>query len=263
MTTEKPHLSHTQLDLICSCGEAYRRTYIEREKTPPGLAMLRGSAFHRAAETNMRQKIESHVDLPAKEVADIAAAAFDDSLHGGYTLTDEEHSAGPQNTIGATRDNIVGMARLHAELQAPDYQPLFVEQKVRLALPGPRDLVAVLDLADDEAHVVDFKTAAKSKSASEANVSTQLTIYAAAFHALTGEPAADVRLDTIVMNKVPKRQVLVSDRNERDFAALAARVNVVNQAIDAGNFMPANPTAWKCSAKWCQFYSTCRFVSPR
>lgn len=260
----KPHLSNSQLELLSMCGEAYRRAYIEREFVPPGIAMLRGTAVHGGAEENFLQKIESHRDLPVSQIVDAAVSAFDEEVNEGVTFDSEEASRGPAVVIGEARDDVADMAEVHAKKQAPDYQPIGIEELVKIELPGPRDLWGVIDLRDDQGRVTDLKTAQRAKKASDADESLQLTIYAAAHEALTGAPPTAVRLDTIVQTKTEtKRQVLESTRGPDDLRALAARINAANAAIDAGVFLPASPSHWKCSAKWCSYHATCAYFVRR
>lgn len=260
--TEKPHLSATQMELYSKCPEAYRRRYIEGEKIPPGVAMLKGTGIHRAAETNFRQKVESHRDLPTSEIVDAAVAAFEAELSGGVLLDPDEESVGATKIIGQAKDDVADLAEVHARQQAPDYQPVWVEEQVRVELPGPRDLLAVLDLADDQRRVVDFKTAKRAKTQADADDSVQLTVYAAAYQAVQGEPPSLVRLDTVVQtSKATTRQVVDSARGEPDLVALSRRINAITTAVDAGIFPPTTPGAWWCDPRWCGYHATCPFVA--
>ena len=260
---DKPYLSPSQLDSYCRCPEAYRRRYLDKEIIPPGVAMLKGTGFHGAAKVNFKQKIESRRDLPVKEMVEAAVETFTKEVHGGLTLSEEEHARGSEIVIGEAKDDLAELVDVHARLQAPDYQPVFVEEKVRIVLPNaPRDLLGILDLADDKDRVTDFKTAAKKKSQSDADDSVQLSVYAAAFQIRTGRPPAEVRLDTAVQTKTKTdRQVLVSERGQNDFDALANRINAVTNAITVGSFPPATPGAWWCGPKWCGYWHTCPYVN--
>lgn len=261
--TKKPHLSPNQLDTFCKCPEQWRRIYIEGERRPPAIAMIRGTSVHRPQEVNFRQKIESHEDLPVADFKELAAETFEAELKGGYQLSPDEESIGRDKVLGAAKDTAVKMAEFHALVQAPDYQPELVEQPFRIALPGTHDLVGVIDLADDHGRVNDLKTAAKSKRQPDADDSVQLTTYAVGYKALTGKPAAALRLDVIVgpTKNGFSRQVLSTDRTTADFQALASRINVVTASINAGLFPPAPPGAWWCSSKWCGFHSSCPYVN--
>jgi len=254
----KPHLSPSQLEMYWRCPEQYRRRYMEGEIVQPGIALLTGTAYHKGVEANMRQKIDSHEDLPASQVMEGAAAAFDAAAAGGYLLGPDESPT----SVGVAKDEAVALANLHVKQQAPDYQPTQVESYKRLVLPSAsRDLVGVVDLVDDQGRVTDFKTANRRKTQQDADVSTQLSVYAAAMQLETGAPPTEVRLDVVVKNKTPVRQVLVSHRGDRDFVILSDRINATLAAIEAGVFPPCSPDAWVCSKRFCGYASDCPYFS--
>jgi putative RecB family exonuclease len=253
--TMKPHVSASQLESYCRCPEAYRRRYIEREVVPPGIALVKGKGFHAGAEHNMRQKIESRTDLPSADIVGCAVAAFEQGqseIEGFGTVE-----------IGAAKDSLVSLVEIHAKEQAPEYQPVMVEQSVKIELPNAtRDLLGVIDLADERKIVTDFKTAGKKKSQGEADCSVQLSVYAVGYHALTGEPPNLVQLDVLVSGKKKTtRQVIQSTRDSNDIQALANRIESVTNAIDAGSFPPATPGAWWCSKTFCGYWRSCRYVN--
>lgn len=259
---EKPHLSPTQLDLYCKCPEAYRRRYIEREVIPPGIAIIQGQCVHRAAEFNFRQKLATRVDLPILEIVEAAAASFDEQKAGEVALTQDEMARGASVVLGEAKDQAVKCAEVLARDIVPEYQPVLVEEKVRIELPNaPRDLLCILDMADERGIVSDYKVAAKRKSQADADSSVALTTYAAAHRIATGKLPSELRLEVLVKNKTPTRQVVSTTRGLGDFKALAARVNAVQSSIDAGSFPPATPGAWWCGPRWCGYWSTCPYVN--
>lgn len=249
--------------MYAKCGEQYRRRYVEGEKIPPGIAMLRGTGVHGGFELNMRQKIESYVDLPSSDIVDAAVSKFDTELAGGYALNDAEQSRGASIVIGETRDTVATLAGLAAKEICPDYQPKIVEQAVRIELPHlSHDVLGVIDLADDKGRVIDLKTAEKSKSQADADSSTQLTTYSVMHKILTQNPPSELRLEVLVNTKTPKRQTLVTTRDDRDISALAARLEAVTDGIGKGVFAPAPNGAWWCSGRWCGYHASCPFVNP-
>jgi len=264
----KPHFSASQLLMHAMCPESYRRRYEEKEIIPPGVAALRGKGMHGAAATNMRQKLTTGRDLPVNQIIEAGIAEFETESRDGVMLTPEEASVGVDKLLGQMKDDLAAIIDVHAKLQAPAYQPLFVEHAVRIELPNaPRDYLGIIDLgavqvANEKRGVVDFKTAKRSKSQADADQSIQLTGYAACFAQETGEVADFVALDTVVQTtKETKRQYLESERTQRDFDVLAARVNAVQRAIDAGVYTPAAPGAWNCSLKWCGYARDCVFFN--
>lgn len=264
----KPHVSATQLEMVWRCPEQYRRRYVCQEVIPPGIALLEGSAYHAGAETNFRQKIDTHADLPAKDIVETSVAAFDAKVAGGYILSDEEAGRGDRIILGEAKDEVVKLAKAHAELQAPDYQPVAVEHATRIIFPtATHDLLGITDLRDDHGKVVDLKTAARKKPQSDADTSTQLTIYAAAYQIDTGRAPSEVRLDIVTKTKTAARQVLTSDRTAADYKTLIARVNATLQTIAALTekgvepWGPASPGSWACSPKFCGYFRTCPHVN--
>lgn len=261
-TNQKPHLSHTQIDMHCRCGEAYRRRYIEGEIIPPGIVLLEGKGVHGGVEVNFKQKIESHKDLPEKDIVAAAVAKFETEKAGGYALTAEEQARGASVVLGEAKDMTAILAKLHAQEQAPDYQPVAVEHTTRIILPkSSHDLLAITDLRDDLGRIVDLKTAKKSPPQGDVDKSMQLTIYAAANMVDTGKLPTEVRLDVLVKNKTPKRVVLSSTRTMADIDVLANRMNATLDAISKGMFTPAPVGAWNCSSKWCGYWATCPYVN--
>lgn len=258
---QKPHISPSQINMIAMCPESYRRRYIEKEIIPPGIAMLRGRGLHTSAQTNMEQKLTSREDLPAADIVDCAVQSFDTEIAGGYSLNPEESSRGARVVIGEAKDDLARMAGVHASDQAPHYQPQYVEQKIRIQLDGPRDLLGIIDLADEAKRIIDFKTAKKKKSQSDADSSIQLTTYGIAYRAVTGHEPRSYILDTAVATKTKAyRSELYTHREPADLQALANRIDAVCRLIEAGTFPPCDPNHWKCSPAWCGYFSTCPFT---
>lgn len=261
-TNIKPHISNTQLDMYFTCPESYRRRYIEGERIPPGIALLIGSGVDRGEQANFRQKIESHADLPKSEIVEAAVAGFEAEKTGGYLLTKDEDSVGASKIIGQAKDMVASLAGVHAEQQAPEYQPIAVQKEIKIIFPrATHDILGYVDLIDDRQTVTDFKTGAKKKPQKDADESTQLTIYAAAYQIEYGQPPAEVRLDTLVKTKMPGRQLLISHRGNADFQAMLNRVNIMLSAVAAGIYPPAPVGSWKCSPKWCGYFTTCPYVN--
>ena len=262
--TDRPHISPSQLTMAAKCPAQYEFRYMKKIIKPPNIAMIRGSGVHAAAEFNFRQKIETHEDVPAKDAVEIAAEAFDEKAADGIEFTTDEKLDGTANTIGAAKDATVRMAEFHITEQAPDYQPIDVEAKIHMPLIGRADLFGIVDLIDNRHRVVDVKTGVKSKPKDAADISLQLTSYAVLVKYHTGIAPSELRLDSVLDQKRGcKRQVLETTRTERDFVALANRINALNNMIATGSFPPTDPSAWWCSKRWCGYAGMCKYHSGR
>jgi hypothetical protein len=117
-----------------------------------------------------------------------------------------------------------------------------------------------MDLADDLDRVTDLKTAGKSKTQKEVDTSEQLSMYALVFKAITKRLPTEVRLETLVDTKTPKRQPLVSMRDQQDLEVLVARVDTMIKALAKEVFVPAQPNSWVCDPRYCGYFNTCKYV---
>ena len=259
---EKKYISASQLGMFERCGEQYRRRYIEHEIIPPGVSQVKGSGVHGGAKHNFRQKKETHEDLPKKDIIEISVAEFERVVSKqGVFLTREEESVGYNKVIGQTKDSVVRLANLFSTEVASEYQPVYVEESHRLVIPdSPYDLLAVMDLADDLDRVTDLKTAGKSKTQKEVDTSEQLSMYALVFKAITKRLPTEVRLETLVDTKTPKRQPLVSMRDQQDMEVLVTRVDTMIKSLAKGVFVPAQPNSWICDPRYCGYFNTCKYV---
>lgn len=258
---QRPHISPSQLSRYFTCGEQYRRIYLLGERRPPGIAMLKGTAVHGAAEMNNRAKLETRMDLPERVLVEAAVDTLQQRVEvEGLELSPEESALGVKAVVGKATDAVARLAALYSREVAPTIMPQLVEETIRVELPGPRDILGRLDVADVDGVIRDLKTAARRKSADDMETD-QLAFYAAAYEVHTGRPAAGVQLDVLVDTKAPQVQQLRQTRGPRDKVVLAARVNAMLAGLQAGVFLPATPGHWSCSPKFCGFWSTCPYVN--
>ena len=247
--------------MYARCPEQYRRRYVEGQRIPPGIALLRGSAVHTAAEQNNGQKVNSHEDLPVVDLQDIAAEAYDIRVQeeGVYLQPDEKSRA--KDALGEGKDAAVGLAGYYGEALAPQIQPVEVEQRFTIELPGLCDLMGVIDVVDTERVIRDMKTSGKRKAQRDADTNTGLTVYGLAYETQNQSPPAGLRLDTLIRTKSGKHslQHLDTERTHAHYGALLKRLTAQVQAISLGSFPPTNPANWWCGPRWCGYYHTCPY----
>jgi hypothetical protein len=259
----KKYISASHLGMYQRCGLQYQFRYIDKKKIPPGIALLKGAGVHGGARINFRQKKESKVDLPKKDIIEISVTEFENTFQSqGVFLTQEEETIGLKNVLGSAKDSIVTLASLYADQVAPIYQPIYVEESHRIVVPNSEyDLLAVMDLATENERVVDLKTGAKKKTDSEVQASDQLTFYALVYRALTGKMPKKVCLEVLVDKKNPERQLLEGQRDLRDLQVLVKRINLMIDGLSKGVFIPAPPTSWWCSPRFCGYWNICNAVN--
>ncbi len=258
---ERPHISPSQIQTYTRCGEAWRRRYIDGDIRPPGIAAHVGTGVHAGASLNFAQKIDSHEDLAPSDIRDASVAAMQARVEEqGVHLTEDDGSL--DKAVGKAIDKTAQLAVHHAIIVAPMYQPIMTEQAVTIPLPKrSHDILGVVDLIDDQQRVVDFKTTTRAKQQKEADESIQLTVYAAAAARLIGKVPESLVLDVSVYSeKAIAHTPLVTTRDQQDFQILANHVNVVVAGIQSGVFAPAPRGSWYCSAKWCGYHSSCKYV---
>ncbi len=256
----KPHLSASSLGLFAKCPEAYRRRYVEGEKSKPNLAMAKGKAFHTAVEANMKEKIKTGVDLPNFELGEIVNDSISDGLNDCQETDDN----------GSHALDVRMQVEFHKTNQAPDYQPTATEVPFRIELDScGHDYVGYIDMTgtlveSGEPVIVDWKTSKKKPANNSQHDSLQLTGYFASQAEELGNNV-ELRLDYITSGKTKRtRHLLTTRRDADDVAALAQRIHIASKTIEAGIFPPASvDSAWWCGATWCQYHSTCKYVNPK
>jgi len=260
--SDKPHISPTQVEMYSRCGEQYRRRYKEQHIIPPGISLVRGSAVHIGAELNYKQKVESHRDLPRKDIVDRSASAFDDKVRAeGILLNPDEESRGKKVVLAEGKDSTVRLAGLYSDKVAPQVQPKLVEATQTLSIPGTsHDLLCRLDVLDDQGVIRDTKTGMKTKPQSDWDASVQLTFYWAVALALKLNPTGIV-IDQLIDTKEPKYVMSVTSRGDADVTALLNRVNAFVAGVRAGIFIPAPTGSWWCSPNWCGYWKTCSYIN--
>jgi hypothetical protein len=245
------------------CQQQYYFRYIEGKKYPPGIAALKGSGVHSGAKENFSQKIKSHKDLKKKDIIECSIEAFNTRLKDGVMLTQEQEKIGKRKLYKEARNGIKAMSEIFIDEVAPEYQPTMAEEWQRIVLPGPYDIVGVMDLADDKGRVIDLKTSSRKKNEKEVQLSEQLTFYALIYRALTGKYPKSVRLEVLVNGKsksLRQTPILEYVRTEHDVETLVNRINTMIAGISAGVFMPCERKNYLCSPNYCGFYFECPYV---
>ena len=255
----KPQLHISGLQMLQSCGEQYRRRYIEGERIAPGVAILIGSATDRSVTADLQSKIDTGALLANEQIRDAARDSVVAEWEKGVSLDPEDGTEGQAK--GTAIDAAVRLAELHHEGLAPTLAPTQVQRAWTLEVNGlPVDLAGTIDIQEGSATIRDTKTAAKSPTANAAHESLQLTTYALAAHVIDGAIPEKLTLDYLVRTKTPKLVVLETTREVADFDPLLERIMAATRALESGIFIPARPDDWRCSAKFCGYFQSCRFA---
>lgn len=265
-TQSRPALHYSVLSMLSKCGmQAYYR-YVEGIKAPPGVALHIGTAVHKATEADLRSKMQTGKLLDVDEVRETAGAALEANWLGeGVLLDDDEQKLGEAIVRGEAKDDAIALSVLYHRDLAPKLEPIAVERKMRLDLPGfPFDLEGAIDVETTRT-IRDRKTSGKSPSGNEATGNPQLDTYAMMQSVIDKTPPKEVALDFLVKLKTPKA-VVVPGPAPSDFAPIIERIERAAVVFEKGAFYPVDPTgpsAWVCTKKWCGYFDRCPFGQRR
>jgi CRISPR/Cas system-associated exonuclease Cas4 (RecB family) len=255
----RDYISHSQVAMFLRCGEQYRQRYIEDRVIPPAIAMIKGSAVHKGAELNWKQKIETKTDLPKNDIVDLAVIALEEKAREDLFLSDEEKTVGKDKLVGAAKDSVVSIAGIYAESMAPTIQPLHSELLIDTNISGYA-VKTIIDLVDDKNIIRDMKVTGKSKSQSDVDSSLQLTFYALAWYSMSGEIPGGLIIDNLVEKKTPEYKTISTARTDTDIFRAMRTIEQMAKALQSGVFLPPAEGAWVCSPKFCGYYGSCEYT---
>lgn len=251
--SERPHLSHSQIDMLSRCELQWYYRYVLGLKVPPGVAAVIGKGTHGAVYRDLDQKRNWGVLLETDEVKD---AARDATVRAWEREPPKLNEGDPDK--GEAIDTAVALADVYHRRIAPEVEPIALEQAFLIEVPQlPFDLLGVVDVETAET-VRDTKTKGKKPAEDAASRSTQLALY----HlnaTLSGSPAKDVAFDYLIKTKVPQAITLRAQPTETDHRALMKRVELAAASIQSGVFKPTWAGNWACSPKWCGYWDKCEF----
>lgn len=258
------HLSYSSISLFLDCPAAWRMKYLDKLPTRSGPALVFGSAWHNTIETFLTQA--EYKPLPELwQAAWISQMERDGaSVDWGFETPESHFNQGytwaTAPKIASDNGDYAGMETFLKTIkpQVREGKPS-IERKIELRVPGvPIPVIGYIDITTDDGVPGDFKTSSKSWGADKATGSLQTLFYLAALNQL-GEPVKDGRFRhyVFIKNKTPKVQVIEHVHNMKEMFFLFRVIKNVWDAINLGAF-PENPTTWRCSGDFCDFYSSCR-----
>jgi len=251
-------IHQSNLNMALRCGEQFRRRYIEDEIVPPGVAAGRGTGVHKANEANLIQKMSTGVDLGIDDLKDAARDGFVKAFRNGVYLVGDEATRKDEVLNDALHD-CLRCTEIYKENVAPKITPVQVEVPFEVDVGLPLKLKGRIDFEDDNS-VDDLKTSKKSWGHDQIQKEIQPIFYSMAHEHLTGI-RPEFHYHILVPLKTKKKYMHQSiTPTDRHYASLMMKLKMMCKMIESGVFLPANPTSWWCSHKWCGYYQTCVYV---
>lgn len=244
------HLSYSSISAYLTCGQNWRYRYVDKLPALTSTNLIFGSAVHAA--------VEAYVQMGG-DITDLWHAAWVDQMaenegrvDWGVETPEELFNQGVRMLTSSS--TLAVLDTLH---------PLghdWIERKVELRVPGvPVPVVGYIDIVTDDGVPGDFKTSARSWTQDKANGEMQPLFYLAALNQAGYERNPDWRFRhyVLVKTKEPKVQIIEHSHKPAEALWLFEMIKSVWDAISAGVY-PLNPTGWKCSPQYCEYWSRCR-----
>ena len=249
--TNLKHLSYSSISSYLMCPKSWKFHYIDKVPVLTAVPLVFGSAFHDA--------VERYVSDPGAEMGNCWEGSWakqlkrNQEIDWGAETADSVHDDG-QRILSAAKvaDKLVDLrARMGPE-------PI-VERRVELKVPGvPIPVMGYIDVITADGIPGDIKTSARSWGAGKAEAETQTLFYLAAMNQM-GQPSPGntFRHFVFTKNSRPTAQEFEHRHSDGEILWLFELIQQVWRAIQAEAF-PANPTGWKCSPKYCDYWAQCR-----
>lgn len=244
------HLSYSSITLYLDCAEAWRRKYILKEATTSTPALAFGSAFHGAIEAQLRGECSAVDAWPGAW----ARAIERDPIDWGIDTPETHANAGlrllSSEGVKAAVDGLT--------VKRDEAGPM-VERKVSLSVPGvPVPVIGYIDFIAADGVPCDLKTSSRAWGDAKAQDSLQGLFYLAALNqAGLNFHGWRFRHVVFVKTKEPKVQVLENRHTPAELFFLFRVVQEVWRSVERGAF-PLNPSSWKCTPQYCDFWAGCR-----
>lgn len=241
------HLSYSSISAYLSCSASWKFKYLDNIPTKGAPELAFGSAFHSTIE----QAIKSGHQLDM-------VAAFQENWHKQLESSSEIiwDMDTPESYFN-TGIKMLTNPDIQAGIQA--IKSSKIETRVELHVPGvPLPVVGYIDVITDDGVPGDFKTSSKSWSSEKAIGELQPIFYLAALNqAGIQVPGGHFVHYIFVKTKTPQFQRIEHVHQPKEMFWLFGMIRKVWEAIDKECF-PPNPTSWKCSYNWCDYWTICR-----
>lgn len=253
MSVELDHLSYSSVSSYLLCGANWKYHYLDKIPSPKSGALVFGSAFHNTVEGFIAGGHQGDLvglwrenwaaQLEADQVSDFAGESPEILLNQGVRMFSNDE----------IRQGILSIHAATNEAGKPA-----IETRVELRVPGvPVPIVGYIDIITPSGPG-DFKTSARAWTQDKADDELQTLFYLAALNQM-GKPVEDGGFThyVFVKTKTPQFQKIQHTHKNSQIFWLFQLIQSVWKGIESGVY-PINPTGWKCTPQYCDFYRLCR-----
>jgi hypothetical protein len=253
-------VSVTKVNTYIGCGLQYFYRYIRGYKIPPRGLLTKNSAIHATVEFDYNfKKIGEPRDLDDKR--EYYHTNFEYLVQHDGTVFDEQ----PRKVLETQGESTI---KVHHKARE-NVRPVEVEQWYEeplsrvlgedIARPDDpfrddRLVQAKLDFVEETEGIIDTKNAQRNwpEQKERLDLNFQMCLYSA----IRG--IRSVGVDLFYGEADPKYRPIRVTLQDNDIRRAMNKFRLVINAMDKGVYVPADPTSWQCSAKWCGYYSLCQ-----
>ncbi|MCP3967530.1 MAG: PD-(D/E)XK nuclease family protein [Lentisphaerae bacterium] len=256
-------IHQSMINMASRCGEQFRRRYIEGEIILPSIAAARGTSVHTASEVNLTYKVVNQVDMPLNDLKDATRDGYIDVIKDGIFLSKGEQPS-KKSLLNNGLNDALRCTEIYHQYVAPQINPIAVEQSFKIDIGLDLPIAGRIDY-QEQPIIGDLKTAARAWPKGKIFQELQPIFYSLAHEKLVGiRPEFVYNILIAPRNKEGKPTTAKYDEQRRvvtdqDYQMLIARIKVFLKMLKAGIFLPADPSGWICSSKWCGYYQTCPY----
>jgi len=246
-------LSHTQINTYLMCPRSY---YFQYVKKVPRIGwsenLLLGSALHAGLEHVNRQKQNGARMIRVEPASQCIHSSFLASL------TNQQVTPMERKQLEEQVKKLTDLLELWVYKRLAGYNPTGVELALYVTVAGI-PMVIKIDMLDNDDRVIDFKLTRKFKGAKDAQNSLQLSAYCLG----TGVRRAgfiSFRFPQLDLKKKwkPELDEVFVIKKKSDLIWTEEVIGSVSNSIIDGNFPLCDPSSWKCSPQYCDWFPICR-----
>lgn len=240
--------SISQYNLFKKCGEAYKRRYVDKIKSPGSPDSFKGTLVHKGAEKTHLSIINNKTIPSLEEIKAVMSDEYDRNTELELTPN--------------IKDDALRLYALYHRNVVPRLNPIAAEKHFNVMLEGEIPIQGYIDLLEEKKEneddpgyivVVDIKTSGASWSQKDLDKDPQFTLYSLV------ERTPFVRVENLVQLKTgPKLTTLKATRKIEDQKILIEDLFETVDLIKKGIFPKAAIESWGCNAQWCAYWSDCR-----
>ncbi len=249
------HLSYSSINSYLTCPRSWKFKYVDQVPSKTTSSLAFGSAVHTAIEAVIRTRtLGAPVDILTEW-----SAAWNRQLEREPFVPDDGDTPESLHNDGVRllTNERVSEAILGLRATIWNGEPV-IEHRVELRVPGvPIPVIGYIDAIDENGTPMDFKTSSKSWSGDKASLEVQPLFYLAALNQAGIHHQYRFRHVILVKTKTPAVQVFGTQFLPGQLFWLMQMIVHVWRAIDGGHF-PTNPTSWRCTPTWCEYWALCR-----